>query len=369
MSKINWKKVIGWGVAALVIIGVVFYNSQNQKESQNDKTVLVILPMTGNAAVWGEHFSKGVDYFKAQNPNAKINIKVIDSQMNPSITISALQQELLRGKPYAILSTTSPVTVPVSAFASKEGLFTIGCVMSDKILENPNVQRVYPSAYDSTKPVSDYAKKNYKRLAILYGNEEGGLSAYKVMSREYKTDNNEIVFTDSYGVNDVVDTHTLLYKVLYHKPDAIFISGHGSAYWAIIRELKSMKYQGGILTDLFFANPTQLEQLGKAAEGIIFTASETDLSDSTRKQVIEDKRFYQGKYNQIPNYTGITVYEALSILNDMAEKGISPSNQTFENMKKFEGVGGTLEFLPNGDMHYPWIAVTIKDGKIVPVDD
>ena len=163
MAKINWKKVIGWGVAALVVIGVVFYNSQNQKESQNDKTVLVILPMTGNAAVWGEHFSKGVDYFKAQNPNANINVKILDSQSNPMQTISALQQQMAQSKPFAVIATISSIAVPASKFASEAGVPAIACVVSDKTLEAKNVQRIFPSAYDNIKPVADIAKKKYKR--------------------------------------------------------------------------------------------------------------------------------------------------------------------------------------------------------------
>ena len=35
MSKINWRKVIGWGVAALVVIGVVGTNMYNQQEQAN----------------------------------------------------------------------------------------------------------------------------------------------------------------------------------------------------------------------------------------------------------------------------------------------------------------------------------------------
>ena len=35
MSKLNWKKVIGWGVATLVVVGVVGFNAwQNEKGSE-----------------------------------------------------------------------------------------------------------------------------------------------------------------------------------------------------------------------------------------------------------------------------------------------------------------------------------------------
>ena len=75
------KKLL-WIGLAVVLVGVILYgNIQQQKTITDKKTVLVILPMTGNAAVWGDLFSKGVEYFKDTHPKSKIDIKLIDSQL------------------------------------------------------------------------------------------------------------------------------------------------------------------------------------------------------------------------------------------------------------------------------------------------
>ena len=47
MSKINWKKVIGWGVAALVVIGVVGTNMHNQQTDNKNKILLLKHLMKG----------------------------------------------------------------------------------------------------------------------------------------------------------------------------------------------------------------------------------------------------------------------------------------------------------------------------------
>ena len=363
----NWKKVIGWCVAAVALCFVVCINIQNQKATQNDKTVLVILPMTGNAAVWGEHFSKGVDYFRAKNPNANINVKILDSQSNPMQTVSALQQQIAQGKPFAVITTISSTAVPASKFASDAGVPAIACVVSDKTLEAKNVQRIFPSAYDNIKPVADIARKKYKRLAILYGNDESGVACKKVMENEYKTPDNEIVFMESYDTGKT-DVRILVYKALSKQPEAVFIAGLGLEYWEIIRLIKSSDFDGVILSDLAFSDATQRKSLGDAAKDVIYTTSRVELSDNNNPKVKDLRDFYQTKYNALPNYTGVIMYEALSVLNEMAGKNIFPTREELLKVGKYEGLSGTLEFLPNGDMHYPWIAVTIKDGKIVPVE-
>ena len=368
MSKLNWKSIVGWGIAALVAGFIVYTNMQEQKKSSNENTVLVILPMTGNAAVWGQHFSKGVDYFKNQNPNANINVKIVDSQSNPMQTISALQQELAIQKPFAVIATISSIAVPASKFASEAGVPAIACVVSDKTLEAKNVQRIFPSAFDNIKPVADIAKKKYKRLAILYGNDESGVACKKVMENEYKAPDNEIVFMEAYDIGKT-DVRNLVYKTLSKNPDAVFIAGLGLEYWEIIRLIKSSDFKGDVLSDLAFSDATQRASLEKAAEGVIYTTSRVELSDNNNPKVENLREFYKNRYNALPNYTGVIMYEALSVLNEMSKKGLSPNREQLLKLGKYDGLSGTLEFLPNGDMHYPWIAVTLKDGKIVPVEE
>ena len=61
MSKLNWKKVIGWGVAALVVIGVVGTNIYQKREQKGDRPIVKIgalYPMSGAAAVYGEAAQK-----------------------------------------------------------------------------------------------------------------------------------------------------------------------------------------------------------------------------------------------------------------------------------------------------------------------
>ena len=91
MSKINWRKVIGWGVAALVIIGVVGTNMYNQqkKPSGNKKVVYAMLPLTGAVAEVGKEAQRYTQIWEKLNPNAPFKIEFVDSESKPDRAVSA----------------------------------------------------------------------------------------------------------------------------------------------------------------------------------------------------------------------------------------------------------------------------------------
>ena len=54
MKKINWKSIIGWGVAALVVIGVVGTNMYQRQHTGSKPKVYAILPLSGSVADFGQ---------------------------------------------------------------------------------------------------------------------------------------------------------------------------------------------------------------------------------------------------------------------------------------------------------------------------
>ena len=60
MRKINWKKVIGWGIATLVVIGVVWHNALEVSKSNAHK-IMGFVPLTGKLASAGISEGRGVE--------------------------------------------------------------------------------------------------------------------------------------------------------------------------------------------------------------------------------------------------------------------------------------------------------------------
>ena len=76
------KKILGWAVAILVVVGVVGTNMYQQQQSSNTdkRKVYAALPLTGVLAVAGQDYKKAMDaaYSKINNP--KIELVYVDTE-------------------------------------------------------------------------------------------------------------------------------------------------------------------------------------------------------------------------------------------------------------------------------------------------
>jgi len=289
--------------------------------------------------------------------NSRIDVKVIDSQSTPVAALSALRQAALSGKPYAVVSTLSGTTVPVKEWTDSEGIFLIACVITDKVIDDKGLtQRIYPSAEDNAGPLAAFAKKRYRNVAILHSNDELGTAVRRVFERDFVGDDRNIALADAYALKET-EVRTLVTKFVEAKPDAILVTGIGPAFWAIIKELRSQKFPGAILSDASFADQTQIEALGDMANGVVFMGSETELTQPRTAEAQAFAQSFKTRFDKPVNYTGVTVYESLRILNEMADKHASLSNSDFEAMREWSGVPGIIRMLPRGDCTYPWFVV------------
>ena len=60
MKKTNWKSIIGWGIAA-VFVGCILYFNQPEQKKDRELIVAINLPLTGPVAVIGEPYAKGIE--------------------------------------------------------------------------------------------------------------------------------------------------------------------------------------------------------------------------------------------------------------------------------------------------------------------
>jgi ABC-type branched-subunit amino acid transport system substrate-binding protein len=327
------------------------------------KSVFVVLPLTGPAATWGEHFKRGSDMFALTVTNSRIDVRIIDSQSTPAAALSALRQAALSGKPYAVVSTLSGTTVPVKEWTDSEGIFLVACVITDKVIDDKGLtQRIYPSAEDNAGPLAAFAKRRYRSVAILHSNDELGTAVRRVFEREFVGGDRTITLADAYALKET-EVRTLVAKYVEAKSEAILVTGIGPAFWAIIRELRSQKFSGTILSDASFADQTQIEALGEMANGIVFMGSETELTQPRTPAAMEFAQRYKSSFDKPVNYTGVTVYESLRILNEMAGKHASLSNSDFVALRDWSGVPGNIRMLPRGDCAYPWFLVERVGGE------
>jgi ABC-type branched-subunit amino acid transport system substrate-binding protein len=355
----------------LLFVYVVSGCSSRDQSASNaqKKRVVVVLPLTGGAASWGEEFMRGVTMFNEQYSNGTLDVQVVDSQSDPGKALSAVQQAYLTGKPYATVSTLSTITVPIVDYAVEENHFVICCMTSDSILRHPNhVQRIYPSAEVNASTPATYAKEKYKTIGVFYAKGEFGETVNRIFSATFISPSNQIVVSEAYDGNDPTIVRSVVAKVIRANPDAVFITGIGVAYWSFFTELRTQGYKGSILSDASFGDIQQIEKLGIAGDNVVFMAGETELTRPRTEKAKEYNEKFTARFKEPVNYTAITVFESLRILQQLATMNSDVNAMEIRKLARWDSVAGPIIFKSNGDCDYPWILVQHKNRQVLPMD-
>ena len=232
-----------------------------------------------------------------------------------------------------------------------------------------NYQRFSGLSREGVNHLADLMTSKYKNITILNSNDMYGVTGVNYFMDAIKGKGiqvNRLDFENSdLSVRDVVQK--LLLK--YPETEAIYVSASGSsAFINVFRELKRFDFKGMVSSLPSFAQAFVIDNLGKDAEGVVFLTLEPHLTNPRTKEAKEFQKFAK-ENNLYPNFAPIEGYDIINMVNDIVNKNIAFTQKTFSDMKKYDGVAGTLTFTGNGDSSYPFVLATIKDGKVVPVEE
>ena len=184
MKKINWKSILGWTIATLIAIFIVYTNMQEQKALQNSgkKIVYTVLPLTGPIANSGQEYKKALDLYTQEHPNLPFRFEYIDGQLQPSLSLTALQSKILDVKEPIVLALGATVGSAITPFVEKQGGFTfISGVRSDALNGYQKYLIISAISGKGMKKVADYISKKYERVAIFYSNNDHGVINQRIL--------------------------------------------------------------------------------------------------------------------------------------------------------------------------------------------
>ena len=364
MSKLNWKKVIGWGVAALVVIGVVGTNMYNQqKNSIGKKNVYAVLPLTGPLSVWGKQAKETIDYYLKTHPDTSIQLIYVDSESNPSKALTSLQSKILNDKNPIVISAISSVSAALLPFLDKNGGFNVSMYtkVSPSTAAYKNQHRIsFPILTEMGEKVIDYANKHYKTMTVFYSEDELGRLGLNAMKETFK---GEVIDAFSFSVADR-DVRNTVIKALVANPESVFvISPPSIGYRNIIKELVTQGYKGGILTNQGYQVDWIYQNL-EGVENVLYPCYDILLEEPVsekRKQVVAEL----AKEGLHLNALTIEPYNSIAFVDYLLRNNIPFERSEILKMKKFEGIAGPLTLTENGDSDFELNICTTKNGKMV----
>ena len=345
------------------------------KKEVDTVEVGVILPLTGDAGVYGQAIKKGIDLAieeVSKEGQMKLSLIYEDDEGKPSVSVSSVNKLLNINKVSIIIGgAMSSTAEPIIPIIEKEKIILVSPTATKASLTNNTKYffRLWPSDnYDgqvmATVAHNDLGLKN---IAILFVNVSYGQGIADVFKREFEKIGGAIVAYEGYSQGDT-DFRTQIEKIKAANPEAVYIPGYVKEVSNILKQANELGFKTRFLGVNSLYDPALLELAGKAAEGAVFTYStyDKDGTDATIKKFVTS---FTDKYGNKPDVFAAQGYDSMHVIAKAIALGGGYSSEKIRKglllIKDYEGPGGKVIFKPNGDVAKPLRLLTVRNGKFV----
>jgi branched-chain amino acid transport system substrate-binding protein len=338
-----------------------------------------VLPLSGENALYGRSVQRGIDlaYEKhrlAAGRNA-VQLITVDSASDPEKARKEFQKLLDAGVIAVIGGVTSAEAIQMVPVADTANRVLLSPSASSPQLSgiSSNFFRVYPSDSSEGTVMARYAYDTLRlnKVVVIAKEEPYAKGIQKVFSDEFRRKGGQVVeliefppFTRDFAA--LADRATGL------KPDGVYLAGYAEEISRLIRELRAHQYSGLILTTSAVAAGSTLADLGKDAEGILFTQISFQVEGNVSPQVKEFVSEFRKRYDQDPDLYAAHGYDAFNVLLEAKEKGGSSGTSFWKGMRNihdYPGVTGTIQFDEKGDVQkFPRVYV-VQGGRAIDRDE
>lgn len=345
---------------AIIISFFPSCNRGGQQSSGNVPTlrVLCLFPMTGPGASLGEYLRNGAELGREEanrrfQGRLNIELEIIDSKSQAREAVSALQSSIARNRPDAVISALSAVASAVVPVVEQENITSIvtTTALTDLPRGKRNVVRVYPTSEDFVEPVARHMAGRFDRVAIIYINDDFGLSNQRIFTSIMQGAGKQITSSEAFEPTQM-DSRSVISRVLSTSPQAIFVTGYGPAFINVFKQIREANRDIPLFTEIGFANPSVLNALGSDANGIVFDGTEMELTNPTLQSVIDFRSQYRSRFNADPYQVAGFAHDSVMLLAEAALRGGSfnrPNKGSIISLSPFQGVMSPIRFDAEGE--------------------
>ncbi len=354
--------LIGIFISSVLVVHTPVYSAERGDSSNwSSKELLVgaILPETGPGAVFAEYIKKGIELAVSENNKSKdTKIRVIysDSKNDPKEGISVFNKMVLGDKPPIIITALSSVTRALAPLAKDNDTIIIGTAVGLPDVTAPSnyVFRVYPEAHGLAGVVAEYASKNFKTAAVVYIDDDFGVSGAQVFQTVFEKNGGKFLHKEPYKIVQA-DFRNQWLKIQKLKPECVWVTGYGPAYSVIVRQMKELGIPSTLLADMTLGLPVTLKNVENAAEGIVY------VDGVMEKDFVER---YQSFYSERPTSYAGYAYDIIGMIEKATAGGYVTTKEIRDNLAEisdYSGAMGSITILDSRDASLKFELMTIKN--------
>jgi len=364
-------------VAGAVVLAAVAWIATNRIHGQSEYPISigVVLPLTGDAAVYGQALKNGIELAASQDGASKgprITLTYQDDLGVPREALSAVRRLIdIEHVPAIIggaMSSTAEPIIPVCDQA-KVALLSPTATKPSLTQMSSYFFRLWPSDNYDGKVMAEAAFKKLgaRRVAILYINVAYGVGITQVFTHDFQALGGTIVASEGYRQGET-NFRTVLSKIAAQHPDAIYLPGYVAEIGNILRQARELNIRVRFIGVNSLYDPNLIKIAGDAAEGAVFTYPPFDVA-SADPGVRNFIAAFRGRYGHDPDAFAAQGYDAYRVMRLALGRTTTFTGPAIRDalhaIGRYSGPGGAFTFDAHGDVEKPLRLMTVKNGKFV----
>jgi branched-chain amino acid transport system substrate-binding protein len=372
--------------AAICTLAVVFatvngFAQESKKSTDQPLTIGAALPLTGNAASWGEKARDAINMAIDQRNEAaklvgpKVAVKFEDSKGDAAGGTAAIRALLDTTKPVAVIGgITSGETAAMIPLATRRKITLVSPTASANSLSGASSYffRLWPADSFETREFAKYlVQQSVSQVAICYIQNEYGTGVKDTFVSAFPQAGGKVLAVEGYSPEET-NFRPLLERLTRAGAKNVYIAGYYKDAALLLTQANDLK-----TGQTFFGTTTvgdlQIVKLaGPAANGLVFSELMSfDLgkadSDVARKFISDFKQ----RFGRDPGWAEAHGFDSALIILDAIEHGARTSDKIrtyLSSSKGIAGVTGNIRFDKNGDIQGRKIAIKkIENGAPILV--
>jgi branched-chain amino acid transport system substrate-binding protein len=339
------------------------------------------MPLSGGQATYGQDQVKAAEWgVAAINEKGGVNGKklemlVLDTRADPQAGIQAANRLVSVEKVPAFVSAWSSVVKAIAPISNDNKVvqLSVGANSADIAKLGEYTYTTFPLADIDITAVAKYAatQMGKKKAAVIYINNETGTVAAQIYRDVFTKAGGQVVAYEAYDPKASDWTGPLL-KIRAAQPDMIHIQGLVADTPQVIAQMRQLGLSQPVSSYSAVYNPKLIEQLGKAAEGVIATSLAPGVTDSPAVAAYVER--WKKEVGREPNGLPYTqyLYDApfivAAVYKSLDEKKLPLTGENFRKemlaIRSFDlPLTGKLTINDDHTVNKPVFLMEVKDGK------
>lgn len=347
---------------------------EEKEESKDSIKIGTSFPLSGTVASDGEYIVNAVKFAVEQcNEAGGIDGRLVevvseDDEADPASAASIANKFAENKDILAVVTSYNSSCALAQVPVYREvGLPAISPVSTSPDLTGASDYFFRTCASDAYvgKLGADYcATLGWKKVALLYEQDDYGLGISNKFQEEAKAIGMEIAYTGTFVYGETKDFSTILTSIKEAAVDGIFICG-------LVTETALIANQADTLgvgdvpicgADGLYS-PALIAEGGEAVEGVYTLGAFTP--DNPDEKVQAFVTAYKEKYGEEPSNWAALAYDATNVILEAMKTCETLDRESIKNAMteiSYEGITGLNKFI-NGDVEKEYLKFVVKNGK------